>query len=212
MCAADAVGGHGTHDLGTEEVRFERLARSRGPGGRDDDDVVGGDQVVGERGGQGEGDRGGIAAGHGDPLLADEVVALGAATGQGELGHPVRPVPGMGRVVELLPLPAVLEPEVGTAVDDDRVRVDVGDERARWPCGRARKTTSWSATVAAVVSSMTRAGERGEVGVDRAERGAGTARRGQRPDLNVRVLQQQPQDLSPGIATRPDDGCSHHDA
>ena len=82
--------------------------------------------------------------------------------------------------VERLPRPRVVQPEVGAAVDRRRRRRRQLPRRSApdWPCGSARKTTSWPASVSTVVSLEHPVGQRDQVRLERAER---LARRSSRP-------------------------------
>ena len=60
-----------------------------------------------------------IAARHRDPARSAQAVPVA-----GQLGQPVGPVAGVRRAVEPLPRVGVRQPEVGAAVDDQRVRAE----------------------------------------------------------------------------------------
>ena len=66
----------------------------------------------------------GIAAGHGDPGGAAQPVAAA-----GQFGQPVGPAAGVLGSVEPLPRGGVGEPEVGAAVDDQRVGAELIGQR-----------------------------------------------------------------------------------
>ncbi len=148
---AHAVRAGRAHHLAAEEVGLGGLAGAAGAGGGDHDDVVVDQPLLDGRGQAERGDRR-VAAGDRDPRRLPQHVALA-----GELGQAVGPGAGVGAAVELLPLGGVLEPVVGAAVDDERrprrARAAIGPD---WPCGSARKTTSWPASVSALVSTRTR--------------------------------------------------------
>ena len=172
--AADAVRAGVAHHLAAEQVRLGGLAGAGGAGGGDDDDV-GLDEPG--RDGRGEARRGDgrVAAGHGDPGRA------GAARSRwpGELGQAVGPGAGVRRRRRTCSQAAgsasrKSAPQSMTTVVVAAAAAAIAPD---WPCGSARKTTSWPARVSSVVSLEHPVGERHQVRLERAERLAGVGRR-----------------------------------
>ena len=120
---ADVVGTGRPDDLGAEKVGLRRASGTRGAADGDDGDG-GLHQILGDRGQQRQQRGGRIAAGHGDPGGAAQPVP-----GAGQLGQSVRPAARVRRSVVPLPRRRVGEPEVGAAVDDHDVGVQLFGER-----------------------------------------------------------------------------------
>ena len=135
----------------------------------------GSQQTRGEARGEGQRHGGRVAAGHGDAARPGERVALPAAAGDAaaRAGRRARSRRAGCRRTSVHAV-VVGEPEVGAAVDDDDVRrAAAAASAAEWPCGRARKTTSWPASTSGVVSSRTRSASGMRCGWMLAERLAG---------------------------------------
>ncbi|CCH71807.1 hypothetical protein BN11_110027 [Nostocoides australiense Ben110] len=197
----DAVGRHGPHHLGAEEMWFAGFARSRGAGGCDDDDVRGVEEAGAQAGCEGQADAGRIAAGNGDPLRAGEQIAL-VAFCEREFRKAVGPGPGIRRVVEGGPVPLVLEAEVGAAVDDDDLVGQLRGQRRAVAVreGEEDDVVPGQHLCRGVLEQAV--AQRRQVRVDRAQGLPGVAARRQRPDLHLGVREQQADELASRIPTR----------
>ena len=170
------------------------------------------EQAGGEAGRERERDAGRVAAGDGDARRAREALALHRAGRPGELGQAVGPRAGIRRVVEGRPGRLGLEPEVGAAVDDDDLVGQLRGERGRVAV-RQREEDDVVAGQRVDGGRLEHAvGERDQVRVDAPEPFTGTAGRRDGADLELRVGEQQPEDLSSGVAARPRHCCPDHDA
>jgi len=121
---AHPVGAHRIEQLAAQQVRLGCLAGTRGAGGGGDGDVLAGDQSVSQCRQQGKGDVGRVAARYRDLLGRRELGALA-----GQFRQAVGPGSGMLAAVELRPLRGIDEPEVGSAVDHQRVGAQLGGDR-----------------------------------------------------------------------------------
>ena len=199
--AADAVGAHGAHDLRAEQVGLERLAGARGAARRDHDDVLAVGEATGDRGQQCQGDRGRVAARNGDPAGAGQSGALA-----GEFGQPIGPGAGVRRAVEGLPRLRVEQPVVGAGVDDEHVGAEFGGQGGRGTVGQREEDH-----VVAGEGLCRRVGDhpvsQGREVLVVGEQGCpGAGARGQRPEFDLGMGQQQPEQLTAGIAGRPGHG------
>ena len=118
----------------------------------------------------------------------------------------------MGRVVEGRPGIAGLEPEVGPAVDDDDVLGQLRGKGGRVAVrqGEEDHVVPGQGLGRGVLEPSSRQWR--QLGMDRPEELTGAATRGHRPDLEMRVGEQEPEDLSAGIPARPRYCCPGHDA
>ena len=199
--AADAVGADVAHDLAAEQVRLQGLAGAGGAAGGDHDHVGGVDEPGGDGRGEGEGGDGRVAAGDGHAPRAGEDGALVA-----ELGQAVGPGAGVLAAVELLPDVGVGEAEVGAAVDHHGVLAQLGGQGGGLPVRQGQEDDVVAGEGGGVGGAQHAVGQRQQVGLEGAERGAGVGAGGQRADLHLGVGQQQAQELSPGVPARAGDG------
>ncbi len=128
MGPADPVCAGGPHQLRAKQVRLQRPTRPRRSTCRDHHRVLCVGQPFGDRRQQRKRHRRWIAAGHRDRCGRRPAVPLA-----GQLRQSVRPGAGVGGAIELLPRLRVLEPEVGTTVDDHRLGVQLEGQGRRCP-------------------------------------------------------------------------------
>ena len=105
----------------------------------------------------------------------------------------------MVAAVELLPQRGVLQPEVGTAVDDDGVVAERGRERTGLPVRQPEHDDVVAGQGLGRGGLEHPVGQRHQVGLQGAEGLPRVRAAGQGTDLDVGVAQQQPQHLSPGV-------------
>lgn len=196
MAAADAVGRHGAHDLGAEQVRLGRLARAGGAG-RGDDHRLGLGEAVHVRREEGERHGGGVAAGHRD---APGPLQRGARAGQ--FGQAVGPGPGVRGAVELLPVRGVPQPEVGARVDDQHLVAELLGDGGGPAVRQGEEHDVVPGEHLGGGRLQDPPGEREEVRLERAERLPGVGVAGQRADPGAGVREQQPQQLPARVPAR----------
>ncbi|CAK7282294.1 hypothetical protein SGPA1_20260 [Streptomyces misionensis JCM 4497] len=197
VAAAHAVRRHGAHDLAAQQVRLGRLARAGGAGGGDDHGLgLGEPRRVG--GVEGEGRRGGVAAGYGDALGAGE-----RGAGAGQLGEAVGPGAGVRGAVELLPVGRVPEPEVGAHVDHEHVRAELFGDGGGLPVRQREEhhVVPGERLGRGLLEHPVRQGP--QVRLESAEPLPRVGVPGQRPDLDLGVREQQPQNLATRVPARP---------
>ncbi len=126
----------------------------------------------------------------------------------GQLGQAVGPGAGVRRAVELLPVGGGPEPEVGAAVDDQDVLAERLGHGGGLPVRQRQEDH-------VVVGQHLRggglqdpAGQRRKVRLEQSQRGARVGAAGQRPDLDLRVAEQQAQHLAARVSARAGDGDS----
>src|SRR5690625_1942336 len=209
VAAADRVGSRGAGALGEHQMLFGGASGSRVADLQHRAERGRVDQLCPHERRQGEGDGGGVAAGHGDLARAGQQLALRGAVGERQLGHPVGPGAGVLAAVVVAPVLFTLEAVVGSEVEDQQVRIfgaELGGDPAGLPVGKRQDH-----------DVMAPQGLGGGLGQDRvvaevdvrghlAEPLAGARVRGDRGDLDARMRAQQAQRLLARVPGGPDDG------
>ncbi len=198
LVVTNLVGGQVVHDLAAEQVHLGRPASTRRTAGRHDDDVLGRNQPRDQQRGEGEGDRGRIAARGRHPATGPDRLPC-----RRQLRHPVRPRARVLATVGPAPGVGVGEPVVGAQVDDaDTVRQRRRDAGGRAVREREKDDVGVDAYKGRRVDEDP-ARKIGKVRVDLDNVPPGRRARRQRTDLDLRMPEQQTQQLPARVPTRP---------
>ncbi len=151
-------------------------------------------------GGEAESDGCDVAARNRDARRTDEVLALGAAALQRQLGKPVRPRAEVVAAVERRPRGRVGEPVIGAAVDDEGRRIQLGGQLPRLAVRQRQEHDVVPGEVLGRRVDEHEVGERAQVWLHARQRLAGVRERRHRGDVELGVGCEQSQNLTAGIA------------
>ncbi len=167
---------------------------------------LGSAEPAGQQRGQGQDRGGGVAAGRGHLRRGADLLPRA-----GELGQAVGPVTRVLAAVELGPGRGIGEPEPGAQVDDLGVRRKLGGQRGGLRVRQRHEHEVGPAQHGGIGRPERAVREPDEVRVHGRDRNAGVRPGGQRPDLQIRVIGQEPEQLTPGVAAGAcdSDPCAH---